>query len=76
MTLYDVVEESQTSALASQRTVANAGKVGIGVETVTVEDSHNAKVLHVTIGNNGIKDNLPVLIYILQFMPRYMFEKL
>ena len=39
--LYDIVKESQTSTLSSERSVADAGEVRVRVELHTVEHSHH-----------------------------------
>ena len=74
MHLHDVVKESQATSLASQRAVADAGEVGIAVVLVTVEDSHHADVLHVTVLHDGIEDDLPVDIHILKLVPSDVLE--
>ena len=76
MTLDDVVQECQTTAFSSQRTFANTGEVGIAVELQTVEDGHHTDVLHATVLDDGIKDNLTVGIDILQLVPRHGLQEL
>ena len=76
MALDDIVEERQATAFATQRAIANAGKVGIAVELETVEDSHNTNVLHATILHDGIEDNLAMGIDILQLVPCNRFQEL
>ena len=72
----DVVEEGQAASLAAQRTVADAGKVAVTVEAVAVEYGHNALVLHATVADDGIKDNLPVGIDVLKGVPRDVAQEL
>ena len=43
--------------------------MGISVEFSPIKQGYNTNIAHPSIGNNGIKDNLSVHIYILQFMP-------
>ena len=50
--------------------------MGITVELQTVEDSHDADVLHAAVLHDGIEDNLSVGIDILQLVPRYRLQKL
>ena len=69
VSLDDVVQEGQSAPLASQRAVADAGEVGIAVELQTVEDSHHTDVLHPAVLHNGVEDNLPVGIHVLQLVP-------
>ena len=75
MALDDIVEECQSAALASERPFANACKMAVRVELATVEHCHHADVLHAAILHNGIKDNLSVLVHILQLMPCHMFQE-
>ena len=75
MTLDDIVEESQTSTLASQRAFTDTGEVGIAVELQTVEDGDNTDILHPTILHDRIEDNLTVHIHILQLMPGDMLQE-
>ena len=74
--LDDVVEEGQSAALAAQRAIADAGKVGIAVKLQTVEDGHHADILHTAVLHDGIEDNLAVGIDILQLMPGDMLKEL
>ena len=69
MALDDVVEEGKSPALSAQRSFADAGKMGILIELHTVEHGNHAQVLHVTVLHDGIEDDLPVGIHILQFLP-------
>ena len=75
MPLDDIIEESQATTLATQRTVANTGEMAIGIELQTVEYSHHADVLHAAILYDGVEDNLTVGIDILQFMPGDMLQE-
>ena len=63
--LDDVVEESQATSLAAERTIADTREMGIAVELATIEDSHHAKVFHVAILHDGVEDDLAVSIHIL-----------
>ena len=76
MALDDVVEESQATALTTQRTVADAGEVGKTVELQTVEHGHDTNILHPTILHDGIEDNLTMGIQVLQLMPRHRLQEL
>ena len=75
MTLDNIVEERQTTTLASQRTLTDTGEVAVGIELQTVEYGHHANVLHPSILYDGIEDDLTVGIYILQFVPRDVFQE-
>ena len=75
MALDDVVDEGNATSLASERTVADAGKVGIAVEAVAVEHCHHTLVLHATVSNNGIEDDLAVLVHVLQRIPCDVFQE-
>ena len=76
MALDDVVEECQTTALTAQRTVADAGKVCIAVELQAVEDGYDTDILHPTVLDNGIENDLTMCIDILQFMPSHRLQEL
>ena len=69
MALDDVVEEGKSPALSAQRSFADAGKMGILIELHTVEHGNHTQVLHVTVLHDGIEDDLPVGIHILQLLP-------
>ena len=73
--LYDIVKESQTSTLSSERTVADAGEVRVRVELHTVEHSHHTDVLHVAILHDGVEDNLTVSGDVLQTFPRDFLQE-
>ena len=75
MTLDDIVEECQASALSAQGTFSDTGKVGILVKLHSVEDCHDTQVLHVTILYDGIEDNLSVGIHILQLLPSHVLQE-
>ena len=75
MVLDDLVEERQATSLATERALADTGEVGVAVELQTVELSHDTDVLHATVLDNGIEDNLTVGIDILQLMPCDMLEE-
>ena len=67
--LYHAVEECQATALATERTVAYSGKVGVLVKPFSLEYSHHALVLHLSVCHDGIKDNLSVHINVLLLVP-------
>src|SRR5574344_349867 len=73
MTFYNVIQKSQTTPFASQRTVTDTGKMSILIKLHSIKDSNDTYVLHVPILNDGIKNNLTVSIYILKLMPSDMF---
>ena len=73
--LDNAVEEGQAAALAAERALADAGKVGIAVELQSVEDGHHADVLHAAVLHDGVEDNLPVGIDILQLVPRDVLQE-
>ena len=75
MGLHHIVEESQATALAAKRTVANAGEMGILVKLTTVEHGHHTNILHVTILHDGVEDDLPMGINILQLVPSDVFQE-
>ena len=75
MTLDDIVKECQSAPLASQRALADTGKVGITVKLQTVEDCHDTNVLHTTILDDGVEDDLTMCIYILQLMPGDLLQE-
>ena len=74
--LYHAVQESQATALASQRTFTDAGKVGILVEAVALEHRHNALVLHPAVCHDGIQDYLSVHVYVLLLVPCNLLQEL
>ena len=73
--LDDVVEESQTTSLTTERAVADACKVAIGIELAAVEDGNDTYVLHLSILHNGVEDNLAVGLNVLQLMPCDVLEE-
>ena len=73
--LDDIIEKRQTTALTTEGTLTDTGKVGIAVEFQTVEDSHNTDVLHPTVLYDGVEDDLTVGINILQLMPGDVLEE-
>ena len=75
MALDDIVEEGKTSTLSAQGSLANAGKMSILIELHSIEHSHHTQVLHVAVLHDGIKDNLPVGIHILKFLPSNMLQE-
>ncbi len=75
MALYDVVEKGQTAPLATQRTVADAGEMAVGVKLTAVEHSHDAHVFHAAILHYRVEDNLSVSVNVLEFVPSHVFQK-
>ena len=69
MPFDDIVEEGQSASFPAQRTVADAGEMGIAVELMTVEQGDDAHVAHPPVGDDGIEDDLPVHVHVLQLMP-------
>ena len=69
MRLHDMVQKGQAPALSAQGAFTYAGEMGILVELHAVEHGHHANVLHVAVLHDGIKNNLPMRIHVLQFMP-------
>ena len=67
--LHQVVDESQSAPLASQRTVANTGKVGVSVKAVAPEDCHYSLVFHLAVFHDSLEDNFTVGIHVLQAIP-------
>ena len=76
MPLEQMVNECQATTLSSQTAFTDAGKVGILVETFTLEDGHHTLVLHPAICHYGIQNNLPVGIHVLQILPGDALEEL
>ena len=76
MALDDIIQESQTAALATQRTVTDTCKVCETVELQSVEDCHHADILHPSVLHDSIENNLTVSVQILQFVPRNGLQKL
>src|SRR5574344_2648046 len=76
MFLDDIIDECQTTAFSSQGPVAYSRKIGIAVETVTLEDGDYSLILHDAVFDDGIEDNLTVRIDILQGMPRNLLQKI
>ena len=65
VTFYQIINKGQTTPFSSQRTFADTGKVGIGIKAVAQEFGYHTAVLHFPVFNDGIKNNLPVSVYIL-----------
>ena len=59
------VDEGEATSFSSQRPIADAGEVAVLVETLALEHSHNAMVLHLSVGNNGVEGDLSMCINIL-----------
>ena len=65
MSLYDVVEESQSTSFSSERSVANSCEVAVSVEFSPVEHSHDTDVFHLSVLHYGLENDLSVCLYIL-----------
>ena len=74
--LHHIVNESKTTAFTSQRTVADAGEVGVAVETVALEHGYHTLVLHLTVFHDGFEDDSAVGIHILKTVPGDGFQEL
>lgn len=53
--LDERVDKGQAAPFSSQRTLADAGEVGVFVKPVALEYGHHSPVLHFTIGYDGIE---------------------
>ena len=69
MLFQEVVDKGQTASLTTQRSFTDAGKVGVGVEAIALEDSHHTLIFHLAVLHDGIEDDLSVSIYVLQTIP-------
>ncbi|CDD51019.1 conserved domain protein [Bacteroides sp. CAG:875] len=76
MTLHHVIDKGQSAPLASQRAVADAGKIGITVETVALEHGYHALVFHLAVFHDGFENNLPMCVDVLKGFPRNLFQEL
>lgn len=76
MVLYHIIYKCQATPFSSQRTLTNAGKVGIAVETVTLEYGNHTLILHLTIFHYHLEDNPAMGINILQGLPSYLLQEL
>ena len=72
----EIVDESQTAPFAAERTFADAGEIGVAVETIAAEYGDDTAVFHQPILHDGFKDDAPVGIEVAQFFPRELFHKL
>ena len=61
MLLQDMVYECDATALASERALADAGKVREAVEAPAQVLGHYAAVLHLTVAHDGLEDELSML---------------
>ena len=75
MALDDIIEEGQTTALATEGAFADAGEMAVGIKLQTVEHSYHTDVLHATILHDGVEDNLPMGIDILELVPGDVLEE-
>ena len=76
MALDDIIEERQATTLTTEGAFTDAGEMGVAVKLQTVEHSHDTDILHPPVLHDGIEDNLPVGIDILQLMPGDMLKEL
>ena len=76
MHLDNIVKKGKAAPLSTQRSVADAGEMGIPVKLTAVENSHYSNVLHAAILHNCVKDDLTMSIDILQLVPRNVLEKI
>ena len=67
--LDDVVQEGQAAPLPAQGAFPDAGEVAETVETVALEHSHHALVLHPPVAHDGVVDDLAVCVHVLQRTP-------
>ncbi len=65
ITLHHRSDERQASALSSQRTVSDTGKIAVFVETLLLIDRNDTGVLHPAILNDQVENQLTRLIHIL-----------
>ena len=70
-----VVDEGKAAAFASKTAFANACEVAVLVETFSLEDCHDALILHASVGNDGIEDDGSVCVDVLQAFPCDAFEE-
>ena len=75
MALDDIIKESQTTTLSAKGALTDSGEVGVAVELQTVEDCHDTDVLHPPVLHDGVEDDLPVGIDILQLMPSDVLQE-
>ena len=76
MASQDVVDEGQATSLTAQAAITYTGEVAVLVEAFSLEDCHNALVLHAAIGHDSIQDDGSVSIYILQALPGDALQEL
>ena len=65
----EVVDKGEAASLASQTALADACEVAVLVEALALEDSHDALVLHASVGHNGIEYDGSVRIDVLEALP-------
>ena len=56
--LYYRVDESETSAFASERTLPYTGEIGVMVEPILPEHSHHAAVFHLAVLHYEVEEKL------------------
>ena len=76
MATKQVVDESQAASFATQTALADAGKVAVLVETLALEDCHDALILHPSVSNNGVENDGTMCIDVLQALPCDAFQEL
>ena len=76
MSLHNAVEKGQSATFSAQRTVADTRKMGVFVEPTAVEHGHDTQIFHVAILHDGIENNLPRRIHVLQLLPFHRLEEL
>ena len=69
MVFHQIVDKSKSASLAAQRTVTDAGKVGIAVEAVAFEDCHHSLVFHLAVFYDSLEDDSAVGVHVLQAIP-------
>ena len=76
MTSQQMVDESEPASFAAQTALTNAGKVAVLVETFSLEDSHNALILHPSVSDDSVKNDGAMCINVLQTLPSDALQEL
>ena len=74
--LDDIIEESETSAFASQRSFTDAGELTVGIVSVSMENGNYTLILHPSVAHDSIKNILTVCIHITLHLPCDFLQKL
>ena len=74
--LEQLSDEGQAASLSAQAAFADACEVAVLVEAFALEDSHHALVLHTSVGDDGVQDDLSVGIHVLQSLPGDVLQEL